>query len=401
MINNGVKKMKKGNVIKHRFFSTLLATTMIASVAVSAPASFGADVVLVTTEVELIAAGINPAVTSVRIMADINLSTKLLINHSMSITCGEECTTPFRTITGQGIEITSGADVTLSQLNLNGLNLYPGDANYGISIRDGSHLTASYLNMTYNQTGLNANVFGFNVYDGSSLTLSNSSLAWGSNVSGLRQAAVYSQSGAAAVNISSSNFDFSSTNTVGAYSCLLDVDGDLVADYPQLTLLNLRSDAYMQMQLSGTDTIANKQLWAYPNVSTAAGSNRIGIIGGGRSNVYSRLTNNWMVNLADVVLPPLASELNSVQYLLTPTTDTLFIDLADTYAYQFAYVDVKKYVLENGKSVLRYVNVDIVVLDEFARATIKTLVGIKIGDIIRVSMAGNPDNVVVKWQHIK
>jgi hypothetical protein len=108
-----------------------------------------------------------------------------------------------------------------------------------------------------------------------------------------------------------------------------------------------------------------------------------------------------MVNLADVVLPPLASELNTVQYLLTPTTDTLSIDLADTYAYQFAYVDVKKYVLEDGKSVLRYVNVDLVVLDEFARSTIKTLVGIQIGDIIRVSMAGNPDNVIVKWQHIK
>jgi hypothetical protein len=393
--------MKIVNAKKSRFFSTLLASMLITSIFVSTPTSFAVDEVLVTTEAELIAAGINPAALNVRIMADIQLNTKLLINHSMSITCSEECTTPFRTITGQGIEITSGADVTLSYLNLNGLSLYPGDANYGISIRDGSHLTASYLNMTYNQTGLNANVVGFNVYDGSSLTLANSSLAWGSNVSGLRQAAVYSQSGAAAVNVSDSNFDFSSTNTLGAYSCLLDVDGDLVADYPQLKLLNLRSDAYMQMQLSGTDTIANKQLWASPNVSTAVGSNRIGIIGGGRSNVYSRLANNWMVNLADVVLPPVASELNTVQYLLTPTIDTLFIDLADTYAYQFAYVDVKKYVLENGKSVLRYVNVDIVVLDDFARATIKTLVGIKIGDVIRVSMAGYPDNVIVKWQHIK
>ena len=393
--------MKTVNAKKSRFLSTLLASMLVTSIFVNVPTSFAVDEVLVTTEAELIAAGINPAASNVRIMADIQLNTKLLINHSMSITCSEGCTTPFRTITGQGIEITSGADVTLSHLNLNGLSLYPGDANYGISIRDGSYLTASYLNMTYNQTGLNANVVGFNVYDGSSLTLANSSLAWGSNVSGLRQAAVYSQAGAAAVNVSDSNFDFSSTNTLGAYSCLLDVDGDLVADYPQLKLLNLRSDAYMQMQLSGTDTIANKQLWAYPNVSTAAGSNRIGIIGGGRSNVYSRLANNWMVNLADVVLPPLASELNTVQYLLTPTIDTLFIDLADTYAYQFAYVDVKKYVLENGKSVLRYVNVDIVVLDDFARATIKTLVGIKIGDVIRVSMAGYPDNVIVKWQHIK
>jgi len=95
------------------------------------------------------------------------------------------------------------------------------------------------------------------------------------------------------------------------------------------------------------------------------------------------------------------SELNSVQYSLTNTVDTLVVDLADTYAYHIAYVDVKKNVLVNGKLVMRYVNVDIVVLDEFARATIKTRIGIKIGDIIRVSMAGYPDNVIVKWQHIK
>jgi hypothetical protein len=393
--------MKKGNVIKHRFFSTLLATTLIASVAVSAPASFGADVVLVTTEAELIAAGINPLATQVKIMADINLSTKLLINHSMFITCGDDCTALTRTISGQGIEITSGADVNLSYLTLNGLMLYPGEANYGISIRDGSHLTASYLNMTYNQTGLDANVVGFNVFDGSSLTLSNSSLAWGANVSGLQQAAVHTQSGAAAVNISASNFDFSSTNTVGTYSCLLDVNGDLVGDYPKLSLLNLNTNSYMKLQLSGTDSIANKQLWAFPNVSATAGNNRVGVIGRGGAGVYTRLANEWMVNIADQVIPPATSEMNTVLYTLTATTDTLFIDLADSYAYHFAYVDVKKYVSVNGKLVLKYVPVDLVVLDGFARATIKTLVGIKLGDIIRVSMAGYPDNVPVKWQLIK
>jgi hypothetical protein len=95
------------------------------------------------------------------------------------------------------------------------------------------------------------------------------------------------------------------------------------------------------------------------------------------------------------------SEMNSVQYTLTNTVNTLVVDLADKYFYQFAYVDVKKKVLVNGKMVLRYVNVDIVVLDEFARATIKTRIGISIGDIIRVSMAENPDNIIVKWQHIK
>jgi hypothetical protein len=103
----------------------------------------------------------------------------------------------------------------------------------------------------------------------------------------------------------------------------------------------------------------------------------------------------------EVLFPQMESDFNSVEYTLTSTTNTLFVDLKDMYAYQFAYVDVKKKVLVNGKLVLRYVNVDIVVLDEFARATIKTRIGIKVGDIIRVSMAENPDNLIVKWQHIK
>lgn len=95
------------------------------------------------------------------------------------------------------------------------------------------------------------------------------------------------------------------------------------------------------------------------------------------------------------------NEMNSVQYTLTNTVNTLVVDLADKYFYQFAYVDVKKRVLVNGKMVLRYVNVDIVVLDELARATIKTRIGIQKGDMIRVSMADFPDNVIVKWQRIK
>lgn len=95
------------------------------------------------------------------------------------------------------------------------------------------------------------------------------------------------------------------------------------------------------------------------------------------------------------------SEMNSVEYTLTKTVDTFVVDLADSYFYQFAYVDVKKNVMVNGKMVMRYFNVDIVVLDEFARATIKTRMGISLGDIIRVSMAEIPDNVIVKWQRMK
>jgi hypothetical protein len=393
--------MKKGNGITFRFFSTLLVSALISSAVVSAPASFGADEVLITTEAELIAAGINPAAINLRIMADINLNTKLLINHSLTMTCGDTCTALTRTITGQGIDITSGAVVTMSNLSLNGLNQVAGQPNYGISVQDGSHLVGSNLNMTFNQTGLTNDVVGFNVYSGSSLSLSNSSLVWGANVSGLQQSAVYSQSGASAVNISSSNFDFSSTNTSGAYSCLLDVNGDLVANYPKLTLQNLRTDAYMQLQLSGTDTVANFQSWASPHVSATAGNNRVGIVGSGRASVYTRNANSWAVNLVDQVIIPTASEVNYVGYTLTSTTDTIYVDLADSYAYQFAYVDVKKQVLVSGKLLWKYVPVDLVVLDAYGRSVIKTLVGIKLGDTIRVSMAGYPDNEVVRWQLVK
>jgi hypothetical protein len=157
----------------------------------------------------------------------------------------------------------------------------------------------------------------------------------------------------------------------------------------------------MQLQLSGTDTVANNQLWAYPHVTAGAVSNRVGINGGGGTGMYSRLASSWSTNLVEPVGVPLASEINYVGYALTATTDTIFVDLADSYAYQFAYIDVKKQILVSGKLQWRYVAVDLVVLDEYAKATIKTLVGIKLGDTIRVSMAGNPDNIVVRWQLVK
>lgn len=94
-------------------------------------------------------------------------------------------------------------------------------------------------------------------------------------------------------------------------------------------------------------------------------------------------------------------QVNYVGYKLTSKTDTIMVDLADSYGYQMAYIDVKKKVSVRGKMVWRYVSVDLVVLDEFGKATSKTLVGIKLGDTLRVSMAGNPDNTVVRWQLVK
>ena len=139
--------MKKEKVIRFRFLSTLLASVLIAGAVTGAPASFGADMLQVHTEAELIAAGIDPTALNIQIMADINLNTKLLINHSLTMTCGDTCTALTRTITGQGIDITSGAVVTLSNLSLNGLNQVAGQPNYGISIQGGSHLVGSNLNI--------------------------------------------------------------------------------------------------------------------------------------------------------------------------------------------------------------------------------------------------------------
>lgn len=130
-----------------------------------------------------------------------------------------------------------------------------------------------------------------------------------------------------------------------------------------------------------------------------------------KSRFFSTLLISALMSSAAVVPPAAFAEdvvttsnvelVNYVGYRLTSTTDTLIVDLADKYGYQFAYIHVKKKVLVGGKMVPRYVPVDLVVLDAFGKATIKTRVGIKLGDTIRVSMAGNPDNLVVRWQPVK
>jgi hypothetical protein len=108
------------------------------------------------------------------------------------------------------------------------------------------------------------------------------------------------------------------------------------------------------------------------------------------------------VALAEEVTPVKSLEMvNFVGYKLTSTTDTIMVDLADMYGYHFAYIAVKKRVSVGGKLVFRYVPVDLVVLDAFGKSTIKTLVGIKLGDTIRVSLAGFPNDEVIRWQLVK
>jgi hypothetical protein len=99
---------------------------------------------------------------------------------------------------------------------------------------------------------------------------------------------------------------------------------------------------------------------------------------------------------------PIAKEdLNTIRYAIATYTKTIFVDLADEYADSIVLVDVKMLVLVNGAKVLRYVPVETVALDEFGRAKIKTTIGIKVGNVIRVSIVSDPKNVPVKYVTVK
>lgn len=94
-------------------------------------------------------------------------------------------------------------------------------------------------------------------------------------------------------------------------------------------------------------------------------------------------------------------EMNSIRYSIDTRTKTIFVDVADKYAYGIIFVDVKMPVTVNGKKVMRYVPIDTVILDEFGRSMSKTLVNIKAGNVIRVSVLGIPDDMPVAYITVK
>jgi hypothetical protein len=99
---------------------------------------------------------------------------------------------------------------------------------------------------------------------------------------------------------------------------------------------------------------------------------------------------------------PIASQdLNTIRYAIATKTKSIFVDLADKYADQLVAVDVKKTVVKNGKKVTAYVSVETVALNEFGRAIIKTLIDIKVGNVIRVSVLSNPNNIPIKYVTVK
>jgi hypothetical protein len=95
------------------------------------------------------------------------------------------------------------------------------------------------------------------------------------------------------------------------------------------------------------------------------------------------------------------AELSTILYTLSSSSNTIDIDLADKYGWMIVFVDVKKSVLVNGKYVLSYVRIDTVVLDEFGAGNLNTTIGIKAGNVIRVSVIGAVTDTPVKYVTVK
>ena len=390
-----------------RTFSRVLAVALISSVVVGLPSANAGIELQIHDPAALIAAGLDPAVTSVRINQNINLSTNLVINHDMSITRGDLFTSGVPMISGAGIEITSGAVVTMDYLGLSGAYAHA-DGNYGVMLQDGSSLNATNITMSMDYFARNNT--GYFVGTGSRLSLSNSSVTWGPNAVGSQQYAVYSQTGAGPISLSLNTFKFNSTNTANNYSTCVATEGDTVGDYADLSLSGNTCDAYMKLTLLGQDSVANKQAWAKQYVSATEGDNRIGLMSGRNSDfangLYTNLGTGWRAGYVAVMtteeVAALAqANLNTIEYALSSSSTSIDVDLADKYGYQIVFVDVKKSVLVNGKYVLSYVRIDTAALDEFGAVSLNTTVAIKAGNTIRVSIIGAVEDTPIKYVTVK
>ena len=278
-----------------RAFSLLLALLLIVQTFALIPKSNAVDAIQIDTSAELIAAGLDPAVVNIKITGDVVLTANLVINHSMNITRGD-LVTGSPVISGFGVEINSAAVVNMDHISLTGQNTQP-EGKYGVMIQGGAKLVADNLTMNLSAT-LEDNV-GFNVDSASVLTLSNSTVSWASGAGNKQQYAVYAQSGAGAITLRSSTFAFGALNVPGAYSYLVGMQGDLVSNYPALTLESNVSNAYMKFLMYGADVQANKEAWISNFVTTTAGDNRIGMTGGsdGVSGIYTKLVGAWGKNI--------------------------------------------------------------------------------------------------------
>ncbi len=295
---NGVMFMLKEKRFTLRIFSRVLAMALISSVVVGLPSANAIDPLQVHDSAALVAAGLDPAVLSVKITADITLASNLVINHSMTITRGDLYTSTVPTLSGRGIEINSASVVTMSYLGLSGTNQQTGDGNYGAMVQGASTLNASHITMALSDTTGSENLDGFNVASGSVLNFSDSTITWASGAAAVQQYAVYAQSGAGAITLSNNAFDFSANNT-SVYSYLIGVQGDLVTNYPTMTLSGNTNDSFMKLFMYGADTIVNKQSYANSYVTTTVGDNKAGIVAlsGIGDGIYTRTATVWSKNI--------------------------------------------------------------------------------------------------------
>ncbi len=275
--------------------SRLLTLSLITTVFVAVPVAHAIPGTTITTSAELIAAGINPGVTTVNIAANITLTSNLVINHSMSVYGGDGVVSS-STLYGHGIIIQNSAIVSLNHLQLQGVVSQP-DGNYGVMIQDSSYVSAHGIVMVLNTPGNDNDAF--NVASGSSLILDSSNISWGSAIShGTQQYGVYAQSGATSISFTGDSFNFSAPNTAGAHSYLIGMQGALIANYPAITIGTSTYNSEMKLLLNGADTVVNKQAYAkIHSVAVTTTNNKIGIMDGTNDGIYTYYAvDGWGLN---------------------------------------------------------------------------------------------------------
>jgi len=238
----------------------------------------------VTNEAQLRAALANTHITTISLGANIALTSPLTISRTVTIDGLEN------SISGKTITISAGT-VTLKNMTLTGTeNLQTGDGNYGIMVQGGS-LVADNINMTVATENADNNV-GFNVASGANLDLRNSTITITDAGGDQQQYAVYAQSGAGTVILTDNTFSFNAGNASGHYSYLIGMQGDAVANYPNVTLTGTNTNnAYMKLLLVGADTLANKEAYAVAGNRVAVGE-RLGIMGADQG-IYLRTATGW------------------------------------------------------------------------------------------------------------
>ena len=279
------QKFIKGHRIR-KSVSLIASVGLLTTMTMVSPAAASPGSLDVTSEAELITdVAISGAVISIK--NDISLSTVLYVTANVTIHGNGF------TLSGSGIQ--TQATVSMDNITLTGA--IQSDANYGVWVQSGS-LIADNIIMTLNTSssdGSEIDSDGFNVATGASLNLTNSTLTWGSLVTGDGQYGVYSQSGATAVALSGNTFNFNTivdpTDPWPYISTVLGMQSPGNNTFTNLTFgSNTYSDgisAVDKLLMYGADTAAQKQTFAASHLATGE------ILGDSNSDRYPiRYTKN-------------------------------------------------------------------------------------------------------------